>query len=431
MPLPPGAAELECEGQRLSSGRLRVLIVTQYFRPESFRINDLVDALVERGHEVTVATGMPNYPSGRFPPGFSLLGPYRERQGEVEVLRFPLIPRGRGGRVRLALNYLSFAFMASLLAPLRCRGSYDVIFVFEPSPITVGLPAIVLRRLRGIPAILWVQDLWPESVSATGAIRSPRLIRWIERLVRLIYDHCDEILVQSEAFVGRVRELAGGEAIIRYFPNWAESGYRAVVPQPEEAAELPSGFRIVFAGNIGVAQSFETILSAAERLQGTPEIQWLIFGDGRQRPTVEQAIRERSLSGTVHLLGQRPFQSMPEYLALADALLVTLRRDPVFSLTIPSKIQSYLACGRPILAALDGEGARILTESGAGVVASAEDSEGLAEGAIRLYRMSSDQRETMGRCGRDYFEGHFDRDKLVDRLEGWMRDLARRPACAS
>ncbi len=277
-------------------GGLPLLFVTQYFWPEAFRVNDLVEGLLERGHALTVLTGLPNYPSGRFAKGYGIRGPYRERYKGAEVLRVPLVPRGRAGPIRLVVNYFSFASLASMLAPFLCASGYDAIFVFETSPITVALPAIVLRRLRGIPVFLWVQDPWPESVSATGAVEAEWILHCVERLVRFIYDRCDEILVQSMAFVPKVHELARRDAVVRYLPNWAESEYRPVPASPNVRAELPDGFRIIFAGNIGVAQSFETILEAAAILRDTPEIQWVILGDGRQRPTVERTIEERSLS---------------------------------------------------------------------------------------------------------------------------------------
>jgi glycosyltransferase involved in cell wall biosynthesis len=192
-----------------------------------------------------------------------------------------------------------------------------------------------------------------------------------------------------------------------------------------ELSEMASGFKVVFGGNIGAAQSFETILAAAEKLKGYPDIQWIVLGDGRMRPWVEERVRSSGLKNTVRLLGSRPAEAMPRYFALADALLVTLRKQEIFSLTVPGKLQSYLACGRPVVAALDGEGARIVQESGAGVTAPAEDADALAESVLKLYRMPPEERERMGVRGRAYFEENFEREKLLDRLEGWMSELTK------
>ena len=404
---------------------MNVLVVTQYFWPESFRVNDLVLGLKERGHEVTVLTGKPNYPGGSFFDGYGFFRPVREDYRGMEVLRVPLVPRGGGGGVRLALNYLSFVLFGSVLGPLLCRGSYDVIFVYEPSPITVGLPAIVMKGLKKAPLMFWVQDLWPESLSATGAVRSKRVLRWVSGVVRYIYRRCDRVLVQSEGFVPRVEERGAEPASVRYFPNWAEALYTTVEVEEKapERAEVPPGFKVMFAGNVGAAQGFDTILAAAEKLKGRPEIRWIVLGDGRMRHDVERRVREMGLEESFRLLGSRPVESMPRYFALADALLVTLKNDPIFSLTVPAKVQSYLACGRPIVAALDGEGARVVSESGAGLVVPTEDADALAEAVLEMRQAPSGERESMGSRGRAYFEHNFEREKLLDQLDGWMREL--------
>ena len=407
---------------------MRILVVTQYFWPESFRVNDLALGLKERGHAVAVLTGLPNYPTGRFFPGYGFFTPSSEEFNGLPVYRVPLIPRGSGQRWRLALNYFSFAIFASLLAPVRCRGVFDLIFVFEPSPITVGIPAIMLKKFKRAPVMFWVQDLWPESLSATRAIRSELLLHWVAQLVRFIYQRCDRILVQSEGFIPSVTALGADPQRVAYFPNWAEALYRPVATAEDapERKEVPAGFCVMFAGNIGAAQSFETILEAATLLRQHHDIHWVVVGDGHRRAWVEGQILERGLKQSVHLLGPRPAEVMPHYFALADALLVTLKCDPIFALTIPSKVQSYLACAKPILAALNGEGARVVRESGAGLVCPAEDAKALAESVLRLSCMSPQERAAMGQKGRTYFEANFEREKLLDRLEGLMLEMIKR-----
>jgi glycosyltransferase involved in cell wall biosynthesis len=414
---------------------MNVLIVTQYFWPEEFRINDLALALRARGHEVSVLTGKPNYPGGKYYPGYGFFGRTAEAYEGIRVSRVPLIPRGNGGRSRLFLNFLSFALLASLLAPLRCRGSYDVILVYEPSPVTVGLPALVLKWFKRAPILFWAQDLWPESLSATEVIRARWLLALVDHLVRFIYRRCELILVQSRAFTPHVQAQGVPSERIRYYPNTAEELYRTVAIE-ERAPErelLPPGFRVMFAGNIGVAQDFETILAAADQLKSDRDIQWIIIGEGRRYAWVAQEIARRGLRGSVRLLGRYPVESMPRFFALADALLVTLRNEPIFSLTLPTKIQSYLACGRPIVAALDGEGARVIGESGAGIAVAPGDAVALANAVSRLRRTPAPEREAMGRRGREYFEREFERSKLVSRLEEWMKSAVQshgRP-CAS
>ena len=398
---------------------MKILVLTQYFWPESFRINDVVEGLAARGHEVTVYTGMPNYPGGRYFAGYGFFGPRHERFGKVEVRRAPLLPRGGGGRARLALNYASHAFFASVLAPWLARGRFDAILVYEPSPITIGIPARVLRLLKRAPVLLWVQDLWPESLDATGALRNRALLRATGSLVRWIYRGCDRVLVQSRAFAASIEAHGVPRERIGYLPNSAESFYRRVQTstQDAEAAEMPRGFRVMFAGNIGAAQDFATILSAAELLRERKDIQWIILGDGRMRAWVEEQARARGLQQTFHLLGQRPAESMPRYFAQADVLLATLRREPIFAYTIPSKLQSYLACGRPVVAALEGEGGRIVTEAGAGWAVAPEDPRALADAVLAAAATSGAEREAMGNRGEAYFREHFEREKLLSRLE--------------
>lgn len=406
---------------------MNILIVTQYFWPENFRINDLALGLKEKGHQVTVLTGIPNYPEGRFFPGYGCFKKTREDYQGVKVVRVPLVTRGNGGAIRLSLNYLSFALCASVLAPFLCRGKFDLIFVYEPSPITVGLPALLLKKIKSAPVIFWIQDLWPESLSATGAIRSKKALKTVEKLVRFIYSGCDLILVQSRAFSLSIESRGVDPSRIAYFPNSAEELYKPVEVGQDapERKKIPTGFCVMFAGNIGAAQDFKTILSAAEQLKEYDDIHWVIVGDGRMRSWVEAQIEEHGLTRTFHLLGRHSVETMPRFFSLADVLLVTLKREPIFALTIPSKVQSYLACAKPIIAALDGEGARVIEESGAGVTCSAENPRALAEAVLKMYRLTKSDLHDMGLSGRRYFEQHFERNILLGRLDHWLKDLGR------
>jgi len=406
---------------------MKILIVTQYFWPESFRINDLAVGLKEKGHQVTILTGIPNYPDGHFFQGYGFFKNVCQDYHGVKVMRLPLVPRGNGKGFRLALNYFSFAFFASFLAPFFCRGKFDLIFIYEPSPITVCLPALLLKKLKSAPVMFWMQDLWPESLSATGAVRSEKILKMVDMLVRFIYKGCDRILVQSQAFFEPVKRRGGDSSRVLYYPNSAEELYQPVMLEKDapERAVMPEGFCVTFAGNIGAAQDFGTILNAAELLKDQTEINWVVIGDGRMFPWVKSQVIERNLMQTVHLLGRYPVEAMPRFFALSDALLVTLKKEPIFSLTIPSKIQSYLACAKPIIAALDGEGARIIKEAAAGMTCSAENPEALAEAVLEMYRMPQSERQAMGMCGNTYFNAHFEHKMLLDRLELWMEELKK------
>ena len=404
---------------------MRILLVSQYFWPENFPINGFISALKDKGYELEVLTGIPNYPLGQIFQNYSFFGPTTDTFKEIVIHRVPLIPRGDGNHIRLALNYVSFAVMASLLSPFYCRNRYDVIFAYEPSPITVALPAMVMKNVKSAPLVFWMQDLWPESLSATGAVRSKAVLKITELLVRFIYKGCDRILAQSKAFIPSIVKLGGEYDRILYFPNSADPLYQPVLP-PDDSIEqslLPSGFRVVFAGNIGVAQDFHTILSAAEQLKPHKDIHWIIFGDGRMSNWVKTEISRLGLSDTVHLLGRFPAESMPRFFSLADALLVTLKKEPIFALTIPSKIQSYLACAKPIIAALDGEGAKVVDEAGAGITCSAENPTKLAQAVLKMYRITPDERNAMGLRGRKYFEKNFALARLIARFTQLMAEF--------
>jgi glycosyltransferase involved in cell wall biosynthesis len=404
---------------------MKILVVTQYFWPENFRINDLTKGLYDKGHEMTVITGIPNYPTGHFFSGYGYFKNRTELFNGIKVIRIPLIPRGNGSGIHLSLNFISFALMASILSPLYCQGTYDIIFVFEPSPITVGLPAIVLKKLKSAPLIFWMQDLWPESLSATGAITSKKFLKIVEFIVRLIHRESDKILVQSRAFIDSIVKQGGDPKRILYYPNSAEELYRPLELELDapERAEMPDGFCVTFAGNIGVAQDFSTILQAAQKLKGQTDIHWVIIGDGRMSPWVKDQVKLTGWTETVHLLGRHPSEAMPKFFALSNALLVTLKKESIFALTIPSKVQSYLACAKPVIAALDGEGARIIEEAGAGLSCPAEQPTALADAVLRMYQMKASDRIAMGKKGREYFEKNFERGLLLDRLDGWMREL--------
>lgn len=408
---------------------MKILLVSQYFWPERFRVNDLVQGWLERGHEVTVLTGVPNYPGGRVYPGYSAWRPQAERFGDAQVIRVPLIPRGDGRRIGLVANYLSYVATASVLGPLRCRESYDCIFVYQLSPFTVGVPAALMKWLKGAPIAFWVQDLWPETLEEVHAIRSRPLLASIGRLVEWTYARCDLVLVQSRRFEKAVLERGVPRSRLRYLPNWCESFYRPVTggPPPVDISTLPQGFVLLFAGNLGDAQALDTILDAAAQVRNRPDVQWVFLGDGSRRQWLQRQIVRRNLHQTVHWLGSRPAEEMPYWFAAADALLVTLRRGPAMASTLPIKLQSYLACARPVLAAVDGETGAVVSAARAGRVGPAEDADSLARNALMLADMPAEARAVLGEQGREYFTSHFARDRLLGRLDDWLQALGTGP----
>lgn len=396
---------------------MRILVVTQYFWPENFRINDLILALKDKGHDVEVLTGKPNYPHGKFYNNYSFFSKRTEIWNGIKVNRSPLIPRGNSGGLRLMLNYLSFTFF-SIIRSWSIKGKFDKILVYEPSPITVGIPAVFLKRRMKAQMYFWVQDLWPQSLTAAGGIKNKTILNLVERLTKWIYNNSDKVLIQSEAF----RELILTQGIandkVCFYPNSVEEIFKVLEPKTEFLNLMPQGFKVLFAGNIGEAQDFDTILSAAKIVaEANKNIKWVILGDGRKKNYVAEKIQEFGLEEQFFLLGSYPIEQMPDFYACADCLLVSLKKDYIFSLTIPSKIQSYLACGKPVLASLDGEGGRIVVESQSGIAVEAQQPSLLAAGVIGLYDKSEAELKQMGLNGRKYFDLNFERDLLVNRLE--------------
>lgn len=404
---------------------MKILVVSQYFWPETFRVNEIVSELTTRGHEVTVLTGRPNYPEGVLHPDYAADPTRFSRYAGADVLRVPLRPRGQGS-LRLVLNYWSFVFWGTLKGPWLLRDrSFDAIFVFETSPITAALPAILLKWIKRAPLSMWVLDLWPDTLQAVGMVRTERQLKAVGLLCRFIYRRCDLILGQSRAFAEPIRRWAGPGARFRYFPQWSEEVFdaqaAAAQPAPEVINQGP-GFNIVFAGNIGDAQDFPSLLRAAELTRDRKDIRWLIVGDGRAAPQVRSDIARLGLGETVVMLGRHPVDRMPAFFAAADALLVSLKAEPIFAMTIPGKVQSYLAAGKPLLGMLDGEGARVIEESGAGLVAPSGDPQALARQALTLVDLPAADRARMGANGRRYGDAHFNRGALMAQLESWLLD---------
>ena len=396
---------------------MKILIVSQYFWPENFRINDLALGLKERGNEVSVLTGKPNYPKGSFYEGYSFFNKKEELWNGIRVFRSSLIPRGNGSGVKLMINYLSFAFFASLKAFFH-KEKYDLVFVYEPSPITVGIPAFIFAKINKIPMYFWVQDLWPESVSSAGQINNKYVLGLLNRLTKWIYKNSEKVLIQSEGFRAYILDQKVPNEKIIYYPNSVESFFKVVDSTSDVLRILPQvPFLIMFAGNIGESQDFENILEAAKIINlKTNDIHFVILGDGRKKEYVLEKVKENNLQENFHLLGTFPVEQMPYFFTCADVLLVSLKKSKIFSLTIPSKVQSYLACAKPLIGALDGEGASVINNSKSGLVAPAGDSIKLADKIFELYNMTDAERIKLGNNGRKYFEDNFEREILLSKL---------------
>lgn len=398
---------------------VKFLVITQYFWPENFRINDLVQGLVEKGHEVTVLTGFPNYPQGK------IFFPYKKTQlflresfKGARVIRVWLYPDHSLSILKRLFNYGSFVLSAMILGPFLCGQKFDRIFVFQPGPYSVAIPALFFKLLTRVPTTIWVQDIWPDAIQESGVVRQKWLLKIVEKLAGFLYRRFNKILVSSPAFDELLMRMGVSRLQIEFLPQWPEEIYQKEEPDPTflEKEKIKNCFNIVFAGNLGPAQNPELILEAAEQLKDFPHINFVILGDGVSFESLRQEIKRRGLTN-VDLKGRKPLEMMPRYFALADALLVQLKKAPIYRITIPGKLQSYLACGRPIIAGLEGAGAAIVEESGAGLVFEPDNAKALKEAILFLHACPKEKREEMGQKGRQFFEENFSRSKIMKQLE--------------
>lgn len=399
---------------------LDVLIVSHYFWPENLRINQVVDDLRSAGARVTVLTGHPNYPDGKTYPGYRPWTTAWQRHPHgYDILRVPVVPRGRSGAVRLFLNYVTFVLSgATIGAWMLRRRRFDVQFVYCTTPVIQGLVALCLKRTYGLPVVLWVQDIWPRALAATGYIRNSAVLGVIGRIVSAIYRGSDLVLGQSHSFVRLITPHAGGTPV-GYFPN---PGEHPVDATPAERLD-PKKFNVVFAGNIGRAQAMETVVAAASLLADRREIALTIFGSGSMRDWMHEQVTARGLDN-ITLPGRVPPSEMPGIYAECDALLLPLVDDPDVAETVPSKLQSYFGAGRPIIAAVNGEAARIVVEAGAGLSCPAEDPEALAAAIRLLCDLPPRAREKMSRSALQYFHREYHPVRLANTLARLLSELA-------
>lgn len=397
---------------------MRILIFSQHFWPESFIINDFAKNLKEQGHEVLVATGKPNYPVGQIFEGYKLLGLQTDNYDGIPIFRVPLWPRGRSGALNLILNYFSFVLSGLLFFPWMLRAKkIDHIVVFASSPLVQAIPAIWLKYFKKAHLSIWVQDLWPESLSATGHIKNETALRAVGKLVKFIYWQSDTLLVQSKAFIRSVARYADESKII-YFPNLFDRRTMQVTENSiptELQRQLSENFSFVFAGNLGTAQSLETIIQAAELVADLKDVKIVIVGSGSSGDWLQKQVEQKKLKN-IFLSGRYPMQAMPEIFFYSKVLLVTLKADPIFELTVPSKVQAYLAAGKPILAAIDGEGARVIDESGAGLTGAAADALTLASNMRKFHSMDADTLNKMSLNAKNYFDKNFDMSTETQRF---------------
>lgn len=406
---------------------MRVSVLSQFYPPEPTPgtiSHAIACGLAKRGHQVRVITGFPNYPTGRIYPGYRQHWRQWDQVEGIEVVRLPLFPDHSRSGLRRAASYLSFAASASLIGP-ALSGPIDVMYVYHP-PLPIGFAAWWTGLLRHAPFIYDIRDMWPETLIASGMLRPGVVASTLGHFARFVYSQAAAIVVPAP---GLKRNLIGKSVPpdkIHVIPNWAdEDMYYPVSSDSVLAMEhgLAGRFNVVYGGNVGLAQGLEVVVEAAERLRDLPAVQFVIIGDGVAEKGLRELVAQRRVEN-VRFLGRQPEDKMRYFFALADVLLVHLKRDPLFEITIPSKTLTYMACGRPILMAVRGDAADVVRDAGAGVVCEPEDPEALAHAVRQLYGMPPAGRQALGQAARKAFETRYTRRTLVARYEELLRAVA-------
>ncbi len=409
----------------------RILFVCQYFYPEVFRGNDIAFHWAEEGHEVHVVTGVPNYPDGVFHKGYGVFKKRQETIKGVHVTHLPIVPRGNDSKIMLMLNYFSYFIVAcmyvlwkvfadSFKGFLGFKKSFEFDFVFcqQLSPVMMSLPAVLYKKLKKVLLYTWVLDLWPESLSAAGGISNKHILGFFDWFVKKEYKWSDKILTSSKSFDQSIRTYGDYKGKIVYYPQWSDgSPSTPFLPPNYSLPEILSGFKVMFAGAVGEAQGMESNMQATLLTKERKDIKWVIVGDGRRLPWVQQFVKEHGLEETVLTLGRYPSETMPLFFEKADVMLVSLTDSPLFNLYAPAKISSYMASGRPIIACLNGEGAEVVKAAECGWLVAAGDAEGLAKLVIRLADENKETLNAKGACGLKFYKENFDKEKCLSNLD--------------
>lgn len=395
-----------------------ILVISQYFYPEQFRINDICTEWVKRGYKVTVITGIPNYPQGKFYNGYGLFKKRKEIYKGIEIVRIPLIPRGNNS-IMLALNYFSFV-VSGFFWKVFTRIKADYVFIFEVSPMTQALPGVWYAKKRKIPCYLYVQDLWPENVEIITGIKNKYIIGTIGKMVDYIYSRCNRIFTTSKSFIKAINNRGVPLDKIEYWPQYAEDFYKPI--EKTNVPEIPSddAFNIIFAGNIGNAQGLDILPKVAyilSKMELEREIRFNIVGDGRYKNELIDLVNESNVAHMFNFIPKQRASRIPEFMAASNAAFICLTNSPLFAMTIPAKLQSYMACGVPIIASADGEICNIIEEAKSGMCSSAGDADKLADIIIKMSISTEEDLAQLGINAKKYYDNNFDKNRLLDKMD--------------
>lgn len=407
--------------QKNKKNKKHILVISQFFYPEQFRINDMCCEWVKRGYRVTVLTGIPNYPQGKFYDGYGFLKKRKEVWNEIEIIRIPEIPRGKS-TLGMILNYLSFP-ISGFFWKIFTKVKADYVFMFETSPMTQCVIGVWYAKKHKVPLYLYAQDLWPENVEVVTGITNPIIIEPIQRMVDYIYRNCNEIFVTSPSFVKAVceRKKKVPENKVHYWPQYAEEFYIPLKKRSVKEITEDDCFKVMFTGNVGFAQGLEILPKTAVLLkEQEKKVLFCIVGEGRYLAQFKEEIQKLQVEEYFCLISRQPATRIPELLAAAGAAFLSFMETKLFEMTIPAKLQSYMACGMPVIAAAGGESRRVIEEAECGVCSPCGDAEALAESIIKMMKLSEEELQEMQSNSREYFERYFEKQKLMDQIDQYF-----------
>ena len=389
---------------------MKILVITQYFYPETFRVNSLCIELVKRGHEVTVLTGFPQYPKGKIYKGYGFRKEYEHEWNGIRIERLKVLPRGKTP-IGMLLNCLTFVTEGRKWVK-HCAQKFDAVYVFEVSPVTVGLPAVEYKKKFGTPIYFNVQDLWPENVEVVLGIHNKLIIGKINKIVDTIYSESDKILCSSNGFVENIKARGIPAEKLVFWPQFCDEPDFTSVEKPEIYSV--DDFKIVFAGNIGEAQGLDLLIETAKRLKDRGDIKFYLVGDGRARKRLENTAKKENIDNVI-FVGKVPLEEADRYIHFADVAYLSFKDNDIFNMTIPAKLQSYMACGTPILAVAGGESRDIVIKSECGC--SCERNVGKIADSIMQLKSDEKMLQLMRKKSEMYYRNNYMPKKLIDDLE--------------
>lgn len=399
---------------------MKLLVVSQYYYPEQFRINDICKEWVKRGYEVTVLTGIPNYPEGKFYKEYNFFKKRKEIIDGIEIIRIPIIPRGKNS-IMLLLNYLSFVISGFFFAKFTTR-KFDKVFTYEVSPITQALPGIWYAKRRKIESILYIMDLWPESIELATGKRNDKLFKIIDKLVNYIYKNTDKILTSSKSFKKDIIQKGQRSEKVEFWPQYAEEFYCNKNNRPSEIID-ENKFKIIFTGNIGYAQGLDILINTAQILKEKNEnIVFYLVGNGRAKEQLKKKTQENRVEEMIKFIDKKPAQEIPTYINACDATFISLKSNYISEKILPAKLQSYLASGKPIIGCAKGEIEEVINLADAGICCNEEDEKKLAQKIIELKNKTKEELEQYGVNARKYYEENYEKNYLLNRMDNILKN---------